>query len=96
MLYYVESKRVLCIDSPDWTCNINVLRTLNKSKLENFKITYLQTRTLIQNYSSIAKLICWNHYGECTETAIEEIINQYLQKAYILTALRCHALMTGN
>ena len=30
------------------------------------------------------------------EIAIEEIINQYLQKAYILTALRCHALMTGN
>ena len=44
MLYYVEDKRVLGTDSQNWTCNINFLRTLNKSKLENFKITYLQAR----------------------------------------------------
>ena len=30
------------------------------------------------------------------EIVIEEIMEQHLQKAYILTALKCHVLMTGN
>ena len=64
MLYYVEDKRVLCTDSQNWTCYINFLRNLNKSKLENVKMTYLQSETLIQNYTLIAKLICFHIYSK--------------------------------
>ena len=96
MLYYVEDERVLYTDNKNWNCNINFLRTLYKSKLENFIITYLQTEILIQNCPLIAELICLNHYGQTMEIVIEVIMCQYLQKAYILTTLHSYVLRTGN
>ena len=42
-LYYIGDKRVLCTDSQNWTCNINFLRNLNKSKLEHAKLICLSS-----------------------------------------------------